>query len=201
MHIIEIKVLDLDAYVTYKVLTPTEVEGLRESQRETNRDDYRRLVLETIVSNLGDLLNKLKAMPNELGSKTVETLYNGAVMLNPGIDIDTWVNLSKGRTATSAATVAPRHSSGPAKKKSTGLDLVKISKPKFMKMKEHLKSRVIGQDQAIEELTNALKRAYAGLSDPIRPNGVFIFAGESGVGKTFVARELHKWGCLRSSPH
>jgi ATP-dependent Clp protease ATP-binding subunit ClpB len=61
---------------------------------------------------------------------------------------------------------------------------------KLIQMEERLHERVVGQDQAVEAVANALRRARAGLSDPNRPIGSFIFLGPTGVGKTELARAL-----------
>jgi ATP-dependent Clp protease ATP-binding subunit ClpB len=61
---------------------------------------------------------------------------------------------------------------------------------KLVKMEERLKSRVVGQDEALQLVANAVRRARAGLSDPNRPIGSFIFLGPTGVGKTETARAL-----------
>jgi ATP-dependent Clp protease ATP-binding subunit ClpB len=61
---------------------------------------------------------------------------------------------------------------------------------KLMKMEERLHERVIGQDEAITAVANAIRRSRAGLSDPNRPLGSFIFLGPTGVGKTELARAL-----------
>ncbi len=61
---------------------------------------------------------------------------------------------------------------------------------KLVRMEERLKSRVIGQDEALVLVSNAVRRARAGLSDPNRPLGSFIFLGPTGVGKTETARAL-----------
>jgi ATP-dependent Clp protease ATP-binding subunit ClpB len=61
---------------------------------------------------------------------------------------------------------------------------------KLLKMEERLKQRVIGQDQAIQAVSNAVRRARAGLQDPNRPIGSFIFLGPTGVGKTELCRAL-----------
>jgi len=61
---------------------------------------------------------------------------------------------------------------------------------KLVKMEERLKLRVVGQDAAIEAVSNAVRRARAGLQDPNRPLGSFIFLGPTGVGKTELARAL-----------
>ncbi|TMA09871.1 MAG: AAA family ATPase, partial [Deltaproteobacteria bacterium] len=61
---------------------------------------------------------------------------------------------------------------------------------KLLKMEDRLKVRVIGQDQAIQVVANAVRRARAGLQDPNRPIGSFIFLGPTGVGKTELCRAL-----------
>jgi ATP-dependent Clp protease ATP-binding subunit ClpB len=61
---------------------------------------------------------------------------------------------------------------------------------KLVKMEERLRSRVVGQDEALVLVSNAVRRARSGLSDPNRPVGSFIFLGPTGVGKTETARTL-----------
>src|SRR6266850_716243 len=61
---------------------------------------------------------------------------------------------------------------------------------KLIKMEERLHQRVIGQDEAINAVSNAIRRARAGLQDPNRPLGSFMFLGPTGVGKTELARAL-----------
>ncbi len=61
---------------------------------------------------------------------------------------------------------------------------------KLLKMEERLHERIIGQDEAIQAISDAIRRARSGLKDPRRPIGSFIFIGPSGVGKTEVAKAL-----------
>jgi len=61
---------------------------------------------------------------------------------------------------------------------------------KLLKMEERLSSRVVGQDEAVGAVANAVRRARAGIQDPQRPIGSFIFLGPTGVGKTELARSL-----------
>jgi ATP-dependent Clp protease ATP-binding subunit ClpB len=61
---------------------------------------------------------------------------------------------------------------------------------KLIHLEEHLHRRVVGQDRAIEAVSNAIRRARSGLSDPNRPIGSFLFLGPTGVGKTELARAL-----------
>jgi len=60
-------------------------------------------------------------------------------------------------------------------------------------LKSHLTERVIGQDEAVERISNSIRRSRAGLKDENRPIGVFMFVGPTGVGKTLLAKELSRW--------
>ena len=78
----------------------------------------------------------------------------------------------------------------------TGIPLsnIKASESKRLaKMAEELKKQIIGQDHAIETLSNAIRRARLGLKNPNRPIGVFLFLGPSGVGKTELAKRLAEY--------
>lgn len=81
----------------------------------------------------------------------------------------------------------------PVKKKTSSKKSKFISKPKFLGLESCLKANIIGQDQAVGAIVDALKRSQAGLSDIDRPLGVFLFAGSSGVGKTHLANTLHNY--------
>ncbi|RME63396.1 MAG: AAA family ATPase, partial [Caldilineae bacterium] len=69
-------------------------------------------------------------------------------------------------------------------------NLLENESEKLLRMEEHLHKRVIGQDKAIEAVSDAIRRARSGLKDPRRPIGVFLFLGPTGVGKTELARAL-----------
>ena len=64
---------------------------------------------------------------------------------------------------------------------------------KLMKMSEKLRSRIIGQDEAIEKVVRAIQRGRAGIKDPGKPIGTFIFFGPTGVGKTQLAKSLAEY--------
>ncbi len=75
----------------------------------------------------------------------------------------------------------------------TGIPVSKMlegERDKLMRMEEALHDRVIGQDEAVEAVSNAVRRSRAGLSDPHRPNGSFLFLGPTGVGKTELCKAL-----------
>ena len=75
----------------------------------------------------------------------------------------------------------------------TGIPVYKLTEEetaKLLRMEEHLHHRVIGQENAIKAVSQAIRRTRAGLKDPKRPSGSFIFLGPSGVGKTELAKTL-----------
>ncbi|SLN02676.1 ATP-dependent Clp protease, ATP-binding subunit ClpC / Negative regulator of genetic competence clcC/mecB [Brachybacterium faecium] len=76
---------------------------------------------------------------------------------------------------------------------STGIPIVKLTEEessRLLNMEQELHKRVIGQDEAIKAISRAIRRTRAGLKDPKRPGGSFIFAGPTGVGKTELAKAL-----------
>lgn len=75
----------------------------------------------------------------------------------------------------------------------TGIPVAKMlqgDKQKLLEMEEALHKRVIGQDEAVNAVANAVRRSRSGLSDPNRPNGSFLFLGPTGVGKTELCKAL-----------
>jgi ATP-dependent Clp protease ATP-binding subunit ClpB len=75
----------------------------------------------------------------------------------------------------------------------TGIPLARLlsgERDRLMKMEEHIRKRVVGQNEAVEAICNAVRRNRAGLGDPHRPIGVFLFLGPTGVGKTELSKAL-----------
>ena len=75
----------------------------------------------------------------------------------------------------------------------TGIPAAQIASEesaRLLRMESALRTRVIGQEEAIESIAKSVRRARAGLKDPRRPIGVFLFLGPTGVGKTYLARQL-----------
>ncbi len=70
------------------------------------------------------------------------------------------------------------------------LDLVKEERQRLLNLHQILKTRVVGQDEAIDKISKAIRRNKTGVSDPKRPLGTFLFLGPTGVGKTELARSL-----------
>src|SRR3989339_528274 len=71
--------------------------------------------------------------------------------------------------------------------------VVQAESEKLMKMEQALKGRIVGQDEAVLKLTQAIRRTRAGLKSPTKPIGTFIFLGPTGVGKTELTKELARY--------
>src|SRR5690606_16443762 len=68
--------------------------------------------------------------------------------------------------------------------------MLQTEQEKLLNMESHLRKRIIGQEQAVTAVSDAIRRSRSGLSDPRRPIGTFLFLGPTGVGKTELAKAL-----------
>lgn len=134
-------------------------------------DAQRRADLETASKlQYGDL----RSLENELqaGERNLHELQQNKAMLKEEVD------------AEDVAEIVSAWTGIPVSK------LVEGEKSKLLRMEDNLHRRVVGQDEAISAVANAVRRARAGLQDPKRPIGSFLFLGPTGVGKTELARAL-----------
>lgn len=202
MKLYQIYLPELASYVKYKVLTPEDIESLVADIAGKNSKDFKLAVLENVVYNIkSEISESLRLMSRSSAERAIEALYNGCVMLNPGLDIDLWINLAYSKAVDIEGlddnddfdeAIAKKFKEA-KNKKATKPKIKKISRQKFLGLEGHLKSSLIGQEDAIVSVISALKRSQVGLNDKNRPLGVFLFAGSSGVGKTHLANTLHKY--------
>ncbi|MEJ5307673.1 MAG: AAA family ATPase [candidate division WOR-3 bacterium] len=142
------------------------------------------------------LENRLKKIQEDGESAVIRKDYEKAAELKKESDKiseelkkkkDEWIKKNKLKTEVDGDMVAQIVS------KWTGIPvsrMVESEKEKLLKMEERLHRRVVGQEEAIRQISNAIRRSRAGLSDPKRPIGSFLFVGPTGVGKTEVAKSL-----------
>jgi ATP-dependent Clp protease ATP-binding subunit ClpA len=206
MQIYQIFVPELHANVKFKVIPNVDIEDFLKKHKTTDKD-FRKQVLQYIVFNLNtEVSSSLNMMTRVAAERALEAIYAGCVMLNPGLDIDYWLNIAYSTTPVKPTDgdvldlsqvkkliKSAKDQSARNNPKQKNTKTFKISKEKFLGLDLYLRSKVIGQDEAVEELVSALFRSQAGLSDSNRPLGVFLFAGSSGVGKTHLANMLHTY--------
>ncbi|MBY6368641.1 ATP-dependent chaperone ClpB [Rhodococcoides corynebacterioides] len=115
---------------------------------------------------------RIPALEKELAEKTAESTPQGDVMLKEEVGPDdvadvvaSWTGIPAGR-------------------------MLEGETAKLLRMEEELGRRVVGQDEAVQAVSDAVRRARAGVADPNRPTGSFLFLGPTGVGKTELAKSL-----------
>ena len=233
MRIYQIYVPELGTFAKFKVFDPEQIEQFIESFKKEQKDSgaidafvvsvnaYKKKVLDTFVFNLkSEILDSLRMMSRKAAESCTDALFNGCIMLNPGLDIDSWLNIAYtgvanpedmpesfdldddsdfissikniNRTSKFDKKIADMFPNIGDKQKPKP-KIKQITKQKYIGLDSHLKTNIIGQNEAIDAIVSALKRSQAGLSDNDRPLGVFLFAGSSGVGKTHLANVLHKY--------
>lgn len=231
MRIYQIYVPELGTFAKFKVFDPEQIEQFIDAYKKENKEidilSFRKKVLDTFVFNLKtEITDSLRMMSRKAAESCTDALFNGCVMLNPGLDIDMWLNIAytglsdpgtmpddfdfddNGEISSafidSLKKMRPTASiKGPKKidmddfafdiRPKPKPKVKQISKQKYLGLENHLRSNIIGQNEAIDAIVSSLKRSQAGLSDGDRPLGVFLFAGSSGVGKTHLANVLHKY--------
>jgi len=145
----------------------SEIESLKfEAERAEREGDYGR-VAEIRYGKLQQLDNEIEQTQHELYK-----LQSGSAMIKEEVD------------AEDIADVVSRWTGIPVNK------MLQSEKDKLLHLEDELHRRVIGQDEAIEAVSDAVRRSRAGLQDPKRPIGSFIFLGTTGVGKTELAKAL-----------
>jgi ATP-dependent Clp protease ATP-binding subunit ClpB len=144
-----------------------EIEETRLAIEKAERDYDLQRVAELRYGKMTDLERKLKAEEEHLAGK-----QKGQMLLKEEVDEE------------DIARVVSRWTNIPVSK------LLEGEREKLVKLEEVLHERVIGQEQAVQAVAAAVLRARAGIKDPNRPIGSFIFLGPTGVGKTELARTL-----------
>lgn len=209
MQIYQIFIPELHANVKFKVVAASEAEEFLSKHK--NNKDLKQDILKYVVYNLNtEVASSLTMMSRLAAERALEAVYAGCIMLNPSLDIDYWLNIAYSTAPVNPdpvdddfnldqiknfikSSVTKNAVAKKAAAKNVEPKTKKLSKEKFLSLETYLKSTIIGQDQAIDELVSALFRSQAGLHDQTRPLGVFLFAGSSGVGKTHLANTLHKY--------
>lgn len=185
----------LDVNVRYKVLPPEDVESFIMMQLDCTPMEFAQKVLEHMIYNLRpEVTNALKAIPTEKARGIIASLYNGCVMLNPGLDVDKWNSIAAAEMLfPDPSDFRVESAKSDESEQAVSKNVVKkLNKVKLLKIEEQLKHNIVGQDEAINEVMLMLTRNIVGLGEENRPLGVFMFTGGTGVGKTLLAKELHK---------
>jgi len=174
----------LDRFVAIRAFTPEQKQQLFKNIKITDKKSYKRLIINASVVNYLDEIAPLVFGNNEyplLGEIIEQELYNLCVKVNPTLDIkEVTIQVDESAAHGSAIPMLGSEVSGEAKAK----------QQRFMEIESHIKKRIIGQDEAVTVISQAIRKAKVGLKNPKRPVGSFIFVGQTGVGKTELAKAL-----------
>ncbi len=144
-----------------------QIEGARNEAEKAEREGNLAKAAELRYGTINDLESQLRERETEL-----EALHEAGSMLSEEVSDE------------DVAEVVARWTGIPVSK------LMEGETEKLIHLEDHLHDRVVGQDDAVSSVSNAVRRSRAGLSDPNRPVGSFLFLGPTGVGKTELARAL-----------
>lgn len=173
----------LDRFVAIRSFTPEQKQQLFKNIKITDKKSYKRLIINASVVNYLDEIAPLVFGNNEyplLGEIIEQELYNLCVKVNPSLDIKEVTILVDEQTAKGGAI--------PILGSDTDAD--EENRKRYMEIEKHLRKRIIGQDEAVTAVAQAIRKARVGLKNPKRPVGSFIFVGQTGVGKTELAKVL-----------
>jgi ATP-dependent Clp protease ATP-binding subunit ClpA len=171
----------LDRFVAIRSYTPEQKQQLFKNIKITDKKSYKKLIIKSAVVNYTEEIEPLVFGNNEyplLGEIIEQELYNLCVKVNPSLDIKEVTIQIDESAILGKATDAEE------------TDEAKSAQQRFMEIESHLKKRIIGQDEAVTAVAQAIRKAKVGLKNPKRPVGSFIFVGQTGVGKTELAKVL-----------
>lgn len=174
-----------------------DLEGLiKETQAESDKLTAEWRAEQEKMRGLSDAMAALDAAKAEVATAMRNGDYEKASALQYGKIPELEENIRKMNAESKEyKTVLPEHIAAVVSKW-TGVPADKLSmeeQSKLLNIEDELRKRVVGQDQALTVVARAIRRSRAGLSDPHRPAGSFMFLGPTGVGKTEVAKALAEY--------
>jgi len=196
----------INQYVTIKQFDPGSELVIMSGRRFKSKAAFCQYIVTICVEDIEDLFLRLdrSGLPSRVSpSDLVKELYNMCIEVNPFLDYNIYSDGIQDTTDIPVEDyIDPFQSLGAEhgdpqdilsealnKKKSTKL-FRDVKKETLLELDDKIKEKVIGQDEAIDTITEAIQRASVGLKDPERPIGAFVFTGYTGVGKTYTAKVL-----------
>jgi ATP-dependent Clp protease ATP-binding subunit ClpC len=175
-----------DRYVTNRFLPDKAIDLVDQSAARV------RLRSHTVPANTREAEERVEALEREKDSAVAAEDYQRANDLKTRLDAARADLDGLGGGRTGVVEVTPEDVAEVVSR-STGIPVAQLTeeeRERLLRLEEHLHERVIGQDEAVEAIADSVRQARAGLSDPDRPDGSFLFLGPTGVGKTELARAL-----------
>ncbi|MFD3581285.1 ATP-dependent Clp protease ATP-binding subunit [Streptomyces sp. NPDC058683] len=175
-----------DRYITSRFLPDKAIDLMDQAAARV------RLRSKTPPTDTRDIEDRIAALNREKDQAVADEEYERAKEVRDRIR-EAEAELEQAGTAEEHAPKVTAEDIAEVVSRSTGIPVAQLTeeeRERLMKLEEHLHERVVGQDEAITAVARAVRRARAGMSDPNRPVGSFLFLGPTGVGKTELARAL-----------
>lgn len=187
-------------YVTIKQYSTSDIDKILTFRYFHNNMSFDTFVISHCISNIEEIYERIEGMGVSIApAKIVSELYVLCKGVNPSLTFNRFKELREeddevetlsNSSGNSSQATQPTFGFGSARKKEKKLSFRDVPKEDLLALNTNMKVALVGQDEAIDTLTEAIKRASVGLKDPARPIGSFLFAGRTGCGKTISSKVL-----------
>lgn len=174
----------LDRFVEIRVFSESDINKLFNNVKISDKKSYKRLILSTAILNYHEEIMPMIFGDNNyslFGEIAEQELYNLCISVNPSLDIKK-VTITIDESGDKEEGMVPLLDDT----SDMGTDI----SDRLLNMEDYLKKRIVGQDEAVKAISMAIRKAHIGLRNPDRPIGTFLFVGQTGVGKTELAKVL-----------
>jgi ATP-dependent Clp protease ATP-binding subunit ClpC len=175
-----------DRYLTFRFLPDKAIDLMDQAAARV------RLRTDSALTDTRETEGRLAALVRERDQAVAHEEYERAMELRERIrDVEAQLNATEPNEEQAPAVLADDIAQ--VVSRATGIPVAQLTeeeRARLAKLEKHLHRRVVGQEEAISAVSRAVRRARAGMSDPDRPVGSFLFLGPTGVGKTELARAL-----------
>jgi len=186
-------------YIFVKDFEIDDVEHLIRQRYFHNNMSFKTFIVQECVIDVEELYELIDGMGVKLSpAPIIKELFSLCKGVNEGIDFDVVLSYQKDEEIDEQDEKPARknglksytkgHDS--SKKKKQGLSFKAVKKAELLKLNSEMKMSLIGQDTAVDKISESVKRASVGLKDPKKPIGSFLFAGRTGIGKTLASKVL-----------
>lgn len=181
-------------YITIKQYTVVDVDKILNFRYFYSSTSFDTFVVSHCISNIEEIYERIDGMGISVDpSKIVVELYNLCKEVNPALTFTRFKELREGEeekfedfsknSAQSSQATQPSFGFNGTRKKENKPSFKDVPREELLTLNNNMKMSLVGQDDAIVTLTEAIKRASVGLKDPVKPIGSFLFAGRTGCGK------------------